>query len=733
MTLTIDGVDRSSLVDWASCEIEKNVTSQPDFFRFHIARLSASQTFIPDNGDVVTLVDGSTTLFGGKIIEINKTTVSGLSGMIEVVCKDYTLELERKQVVQDYDDETVEDIVKDIVHRYCSSGVMALSTDGVNDYVSVPHSATLNISGNFSIEYWIKTSSTDGGIVIGKDAYNCYWSYLSDLGYVSIAFYSGSVKELYSVTTVNDGNWHHVVGVYNGSTLKIYIDGVEDNSGSFSGAVATSGNNLYIGARNATPDDEVAMLLDEIRIYSKALSPTEVTTHYANGLGQYGSAESNLVALWHCDEGTGSTINDSSGNSNTGTLNNGATFGWGKVSDNILIDAVDSITDVLDKVRFNYVSVFLAFKEIADLTDCDWWVDYDKVLHFQKRGSTAAPFDLAEDKESFIYDTFSFKSDLSQIRNALYIRGGQERYTTTSGTAEKYIADGQQRIFPLGQKYVKDAIFTVETSPSPYSVWTAKTVGIYGTDDPTAYDVLYDSNNRSLIWPDGSKPAATVAIRVYGNYYLPIIIYKSDIGSITTNGLFEFRIVDSTIKSRDEAKQRATSELLRYANSISSGGFETYQDGLEPGMLLDAVLPTIGIDGSYYIQRVVLTFENPTGTVTKRYRCDIVGSEVVDTIDILIRLLLTDVSKKIEIADDEIVDTIYGITEGISITENGWTSETYPRASPTFTEAISVSNADTVLPFGTNVAPIWIPGDYFPSVVSDQRRVPQLDASLTTQ
>lgn len=155
----------------------------------------------------------------------------------------------------------------------------ALVFDGVDDHVNVPHNPSINIIGSFTIEYWIKMTGTTSRMAIEKGSGNGYYSYAPST--ITLAFLSGgALKELYSNSTFNDGEWHHFTGVYDGTQIRIYKDGTLDASGAFSGPVDTNTSPLFIGARGGS-----ALFfggsLDEVKIFNRALTAAEVCTEAA--------------------------------------------------------------------------------------------------------------------------------------------------------------------------------------------------------------------------------------------------------------------------------------------------------------------------------------------------------------------------------------------------------------------------------------------------------------------
>lgn len=75
---------------------------------------------------------------------------------------------------------------------------------------------------------------------------------------------------------VNDGRWHHVAGAYDGSVARLYVDGVEDGSVETTGPIATNTERIYLGENAEAPGRQWSGLIDDVRIYSRALSADEI-------------------------------------------------------------------------------------------------------------------------------------------------------------------------------------------------------------------------------------------------------------------------------------------------------------------------------------------------------------------------------------------------------------------------------------------------------------------------
>ena len=130
--------------------------------------------------------------------------------------------------------------------------------DGIDEYVNVGNPASLQITGNITLSAWVKTSySADVQVIIGKDGINTgQRSYLLNVGTSGIpAFYiftSSGQKNVQGLTTINDGFWHHIMAVNDGTDLKIYIDGTLNNTSVGSGDTMLNGTiDFSIGWRQA--------------------------------------------------------------------------------------------------------------------------------------------------------------------------------------------------------------------------------------------------------------------------------------------------------------------------------------------------------------------------------------------------------------------------------------------------------------------------------------------------
>jgi len=158
----------------------------------------------------------------------------------------------------------------------CRSGSCG-SFDGVDDSVSISSGPTLNYRPVTFIVWVYATSSQYGTFVIGKSNYG---GFLRDLsGQFEWDVRNGGERNVFAAVPAY-GNWHHIVGTYDGLIQKIYVNGELKSSQSVSITPVTT-YDLGIGAcLFCGPGQFTKGVLDDVRIYNRALSAAEVAAIY---------------------------------------------------------------------------------------------------------------------------------------------------------------------------------------------------------------------------------------------------------------------------------------------------------------------------------------------------------------------------------------------------------------------------------------------------------------------
>ena len=173
-------------------------------------------------------------------------------------------------------------------------GGTSLLLDGTNDYLSIPDNTPLVLSGgSYTIECWIRPTGNyaNYNTIIAKRAASTAWDVYLRITTGVLSFYNGTNYESSVTPTVNV--WSHIAAVYNGSTINLYLNGVNVLS-------SATGNSdvdalIYIGSFPSAAEYFIGYM-DELRItkgiarYTGNFTPS--TTQF---LDSTGDANSNVV------------------------------------------------------------------------------------------------------------------------------------------------------------------------------------------------------------------------------------------------------------------------------------------------------------------------------------------------------------------------------------------------------------------------------------------------------
>ena len=161
----------------------------------------------------------------------------------------------------------------------------ALSCDGSDDYVEVPDSDSLDITNAITMECWVKLNelaSVKGpNHFIRKlpEVYSLRQEQTNDRVRFALTL-NGTTVQFTSNTVLDIGKFYHVVATYDSELMKIYIDGTFDKDNSATGTIDVSTDPLRIG--RGEPAGYLNGIIDEVRVYNRALTPEEISDLYAN-------------------------------------------------------------------------------------------------------------------------------------------------------------------------------------------------------------------------------------------------------------------------------------------------------------------------------------------------------------------------------------------------------------------------------------------------------------------
>ncbi|MEM7234841.1 MAG: LamG domain-containing protein, partial [Planctomycetota bacterium] len=123
-------------------------------------------------------------------------------------------------------------------------------------------------------------------------------------------------NDLKGTQAIDLGVWTHVVFSYDGSAMRLYVNGELDAEGELSVSPRISGADLFIGDQVASSDRSYVGMLDELRVWNRARSHDEIKEWYDRAVPLDSDG---LVALWDCNAGAGEVLIDRVGE-NDGSL-----------------------------------------------------------------------------------------------------------------------------------------------------------------------------------------------------------------------------------------------------------------------------------------------------------------------------------------------------------------------------------------------------------------------------
>jgi len=154
-----------------------------------------------------------------------------------------------------------------------------LDLDGQGDYIDVGDAPALTFGDAITVACWIKVRAFDRNwnaiVTKGDDWVLARTRDDNRAAFLCLGLSGGGWPEVYS-GDVNDGNWHHIAGTYDGSELSIYQNGDRVDGKSVHGSINRNWSHVLIGENEQAPNRFWNGLLDDVRLYSRALTAEEI-------------------------------------------------------------------------------------------------------------------------------------------------------------------------------------------------------------------------------------------------------------------------------------------------------------------------------------------------------------------------------------------------------------------------------------------------------------------------
>lgn len=172
----------------------------------------------------------------------------------------------------------------------------AMLFDGSSGLIVLPSGLNTNGLGALTVEAWINLSNTSfvgTAFVVGSDApSSTHLGFLLGITTTTVFFRTGTGSGQNQVSnnrSLSASTWYHLVGVFAGTSITTYLNGVQLGTAAVTAStIATTTNQINIGARPNNSSNYFPGVMDEVAIYNYALTSSQIAAHYAAGtIGTY--------------------------------------------------------------------------------------------------------------------------------------------------------------------------------------------------------------------------------------------------------------------------------------------------------------------------------------------------------------------------------------------------------------------------------------------------------------
>jgi len=372
--------------------------------------------------------------------------------------------------------------------------------NGSTGYIEVPHHVALNLTGNWTIEAWVKqTTITSSAPIVRKGnastsypsyyLYGTYFSFLTEYppygGYYFDTSGNGSSTD--APTKPVTGEWYHIAMVKNVSGITVFLDGVAGPVSTASGDPLTNTSSLYFGTRQSSGTSYFTGLIDEIRISNIARYTSTFTP--AKRL----ASDANTIGLWHFEEGSGTTAYNAVGTILNGSLVGGVTWESDcaaketpvQPDDDVIPDA-DTVTPIVDTIGSAESSFSASNRMRGNFFSCTTNRTLTNIeMYLSYFGNATVYFDVYESTtlNGTYYPLQSFTRNLSMNGSGFY------------GTGPISVPLVSGRYYYIGARWLSQSIdyynqYTTTPPTTAFGTWQA---GMVWNDGNALANFLYSN------------------------------------------------------------------------------------------------------------------------------------------------------------------------------------------------------------------------------------------------
>ncbi len=203
----------------------------------------------------------------------------------------------------------------------------ALTFNGTNAQVSVPNASSLRLTNGMTLEAWVYPTSTPTGwrSVIDKnvDGYYLMASTTPNNRPAGGGTWASGNQNTIGTAVLTVNSWTHLATTFDGATVRLYVNGALVTSQAQASTLSVTTGTLQIGG-DGYPGEFFAGLIDEVRVYSRALSAAEIQTDMNTAVGGTPAPDTTAPSV---PSGLGATA------ASTTQIN----LGWSASTDNVAV------------------------------------------------------------------------------------------------------------------------------------------------------------------------------------------------------------------------------------------------------------------------------------------------------------------------------------------------------------------------------------------------------------
>jgi len=352
-----------------------------------------------------------------------------------------------------------------------------------SQYINIPYNAALNPTTAITIEAWIKTTQATTGDIVGRIGPNSPWpGYILGIGYATAGVpncWVGDVTNAYlhGASTVNDGNWHHIACVYDGTTAILYVDGSLDSVGARTNGLNETSVPLGIGHLSGIAGRYFDGDIDDVRIYNYARSQSQMAQNnlYVKDVDGDGSYDSNATQIVRGSAPSGYIRRSSAKAPAFGDARDGTVTFASDTNLNTWNHAGRTCADGGDAVNYSVVTLSTNTATLSSTPSSGCLAQGDLVILINLQGIPGYTTNVGN------YEVFRVLSINGNVVNFMsnktkyYGDGASDDSNLGTGTADQRVM--LQRIPQYGNVTVNTGVAVNLITPTP-STWTGVKGGV---------------------------------------------------------------------------------------------------------------------------------------------------------------------------------------------------------------------------------------------------------------